>query len=696
MIKIKKDIKFGEHVLSFDIGRMAYQADASVLVSLGGTSVLCTVVSSPHLKEDIDFFPLSVHYQEKAFAAGKIPGGFIKREGKPSDRETLISRLIDRPIRPLFPEFFMQETQVICTVLSYDPECDSDIIAILGASCALSISNLPFMGPVGAVKVGYKDGHYILNPKASTDLDLVIAGTKEGILMVESRANQLDEPMMMGALQFGFQAFQPVISLIEEIADTVKSQKIKVDPFPYYQDSIDFIKSHYKKEIESSYTIKIKKERYGALSKIADTAFEACQQQTPVTKSVFHMAFDHVKSSILRGQILKEGRRLDGRSLTDIRPLSSDVGLFERVHGTAFFERGETQVFAATTLGSPADMQTQDGLNGEHKERFMLHYNFPPYSVGEVGRVGAPGRREIGHGYLAHRALLGVMPKITDFPYTVRVVSEVLSCNGSSSMATVCGASLSLMNAGVPISSHVAGIAMGLVQEEGIHCILSDIIGDEDHLGDMDFKVAGTSYGITALQMDIKITSLSFDVIEKALAQAKEGRLHILNHMNNTLSEPKQHISNFAPAIKTITIPKTKIRDVIGSGGKTIREMCDRFQAKIDISEEGIVTITSPSTLIDQVVTTIQNITTDPEIGKIYSGKVTKILDFGAIVAFLGTEGMVHISQIADFRVNEVSDVLKIGQEVTVKVLEIEQKGRIRLSMKINANKPAPSTQELF
>jgi len=694
MIKIKKDIKFGEHVLSFDIGRMACQADASVLVTLGGTSVLCTVVSNPHLKEGIDFFPLSVHYQEKAFAAGKIPGGFIKREGKPSDRETLISRLIDRPIRPLFPDFFMQETQIICTVLSYDPECDSDIIAILGASCALSISNLPFMGPVGAVKVGYKDGHYILNPTTPTDLDLVVAGTKEGILMVESRADQLDEHIMMGALQFGFQAFQPVINLIQDISNMVNPSKIQVKPFPYYQDSVNFINANCKKDVESSYTIKIKKERYGALSKIADTAFDTFQQQMPVSKSVFNMAFDHVKSSILRGHILKEGRRLDGRSLTDIRPLTSDVGLFERVHGTAVFERGETQVFAATTLGSPADMQTQDGLNGEYKERFMLHYNFPPYSVGEVGRFGAPGRREIGHGYLAHRALLGVMPKISEFPYTVRVVSEVLSCNGSSSMATVCGASLSLMNAGVPISSHVAGIAMGLVQEEGVHCVLSDIIGDEDHLGDMDFKVAGTSRGITALQMDIKITSLSFEVIEKALAQAKEGRLHILKHMNETLSEPKQHISTFAPAIKTITIPKAKIRDVIGSGGKTIREMCDRFQAKIDISEEGFVTITSPSTLINQVVTTIQNITTDPEIGKIYSGKVTKILDFGAIVAFLGTEGMVHISQIADFRVNEVSDVLKIGQEVTVKVLEIEQKGRIRLSMKIN--KSAPPAVELF
>jgi polyribonucleotide nucleotidyltransferase len=682
---ISREINWAGRTLRLETGKVARQADGAVMVTYGDTVVLCTVVANKNTAAKNDFFPLTVHYTEKTFSAGRIPGGFFKREGRPSEKEVLTSRLIDRPIRPLFESWYNQDTQVLCTVLSFDESVDADIAAMVGASAALAISGLPFVAPIAAARVGYVDNAFVLNPgiKAleDSDLDLCVAGTDEGVLMVESEAKELSETLMLQAVMFGFDAFQPVIALIKDFA--AARQKAPLFTAPEKQKAFfdDKAAKALSASFKSAYDIKVKQDRRAAIDGVYADLKQQWADHDSLEK-ILNEAKD-LEKDLVRRSILETGVRIDGRKGDDIRSIVCEAALLPRVHGSALFTRGETQAIVAATLGTGDDEQIMDALHGEYREDFLLHYNFPPFSVGETGRYGAPGRREIGHGKLAWRALHPMLPKKEDFPYTLRVVSEVTESNGSSSMATVCGASLSLLDAGVPLKRSVAGIAMGLIKEGKDVAILSDILGDEDHLGDMDFKVAGTSEGITALQMDIKITSITRDIMEKALKQAQAGRMHILGIMNQLLSSPKQEVSPWAPRMEQITIPVDKIRELIGPGGKNIREICDTTKAKIDIKDDGTVFIASNNAeALKAAIEKVKMSTGSLEIGTIYSGKVAKLMDFGAFVTIGNQDGLVHVSEISDERVNNVADYLSVGQIINVKVVGIDERGKIRLSMK--------------
>ncbi|KTW00765.1 polyribonucleotide nucleotidyltransferase [Sphingomonas sanguinis] len=685
----KVAIEWGGKTLTLETGKVARQADGAVIATLGETVVLCAVTAAKNVKEGQDFFPLTVHYQEKFSSAGRIPGGFFKRERGATERETLISRLIDRPIRPLFPEGFYNEINCICQVLSYDGENEPDILALVAASAALTISGVPFMGPIGAARVGYVDGEYQLNPTDAEalagDLDLVVAATHDAVMMVESEAKELSEEVMLGAVMFAHKASQQIIDAIIDLAEQAAKDpwELKVG------DDQKAVKAELKKlvgkDITAAYKLTDKQQRQTALGEARAKAKAAMADRTPQEQLVAAKLVKKLEAEIVRTAILKDGRRIDGRSTTQIRPIEAEVHFLPRSHGSALFTRGETQTIATTTLGTRDAEQMIDGLNGLSYQHFMLHYNFPPYSVGEVGRFGAPGRREIGHGKLAWRALHPVLPSKEEFPYTIRVTSDITESNGSSSMATVCGGSLSLMDAGVPLKRPVSGIAMGLILEGKDFAVLSDILGDEDHLGDMDFKVAGTSEGITSLQMDIKIAGITEEIMKVALAQAKEGRAHILGEMNKALSSTRTELSAHAPRIETMTIDKSKIRDVIGTGGKVIREIVATTGAKVDIDDEGVIKISSSDgAQIEAAMNWIKGIVEEAEVGKIYNGKVVNLVDFGAFVNFMGgKDGLVHVSEIKNERVEKVSDVLSEGQEVKVKVLEIDPRGKVRLSMRV-------------
>ncbi|MFA5592203.1 MAG: polyribonucleotide nucleotidyltransferase [Micavibrio sp.] len=684
----RKEIEFAGKPLVFETGKIARQADSAVMCTYGGTSVLCTVVGARSVKEGQDFFPLTVNYQEKTYAAGKIPGGFFKREGRPSEKETLTSRLIDRPIRPLFPENFYNEVQVVATVVAHDMENDPDIVALLGCSCALTLSGIPFMGPIGAARVGYKNGQYIVNPtmqeQEDSDLDLVVAGTKEGVLMVESEAQELTEDVMLGAVMAGWNEFQKVIDTIIEMAEMAAKDPWDVagkDPVlvKLYND----IKAKFSDDLTKAYAIVHKAERRAAIDAVRKQAVEAYASEE-LNEQKIASEFHQLEADIVRGAILKTGKRIDGRDTKTVRQIVAEVGVLPRAHGSALFTRGETQALVVTTLGTGSDEQIIDALEGEYRSRFMLHYNFPPYSVGETGRMGSPGRREIGHGKLAWRAINPLLPDGEKFPYTVRTVSEITESNGSSSMATVCGTSLSMMDAGVPLDRPIAGIAMGLIKEGSDYAVLTDILGDEDHLGDMDFKVAGTDKGITALQMDIKITSITEEIMKVALGQAKDGRLHILGEMAKALTNAREGVSEYAPQMVSFKIPTDKIREVIGTGGKVIRQIVEETGAKVDIEDDGSVKVSSVNQeSIDKAVAWIKGITDEPEVNKIYNGKVVKIVDFGAFVNFMGSkDGLVHISELADARVAKTTDIVSEGQEVKVMVVGFDDRGKIKLSMK--------------
>ncbi|MDB6097287.1 MAG: polynucleotide phosphorylase/polyadenylase [Francisellaceae bacterium] len=691
MFGIKKILQYGNHTLTLETGVIARQASGSVLVTMDETTVLVTVVGLQEMKSIPDFFPLRVDYQERSYAAGKIPGGFFKREGRPSERETLISRLIDRPLRPLFPEDFRHEVQIIATVLSLNPEMDADIPALIGASAALSISGIPFNGPMGAAKVGFINGEYVLNPTKkqleTSQLELVVAGTDTSVLMVESEASELSEATMLGAVKFGFNAFQTVIQAIKDFAEESGTQKWEWNAPATLNDLLTNIKAQCFDKLVDSYKIHDKLQRRTQIKNIHASIYETFLKEGETdspTHSEIKKVLEIIESDIVRNQILEGKPRIDGRDNKTIRPIRVGTGLLPRAHGSALFTRGETQAIVVVTLGTSRDAQVIDSPVGEHKDNFMLHYNFPPYSVGEVGQVGSPKRREIGHGKLAKRAIQAVLPSMTEFPYVLRVVSEITESNGSSSMASVCGASLALMDAGVPLKSAVAGIAMGLIKEGDRFAVVSDILGDEDHLGDMDFKVAGTQNGITALQMDIKISGITFDIMDVALSQAKEGRIHILGIMNEALSNTRQEMSVFAPRIITFKINPEKIREVIGKGGATIRALTEETGTVIEITDDGTVQIASTDQAAsDEVIRRINVLTAEAEINKIYEGKVVRIAEFGAFVNFLpGKDGLVHISQITNKRVEDVNDELHEGQIVKVKVLEIDRQGRVRLSMK--------------
>ena len=687
----KKEIKFGDQVLTLETGEIARQASGAVMASLGDTAVLVTAVAMKEEVEGRDFFPLTVNYQERTYAAGKIPGGFFKREGRPSEKETLTSRLIDRPIRPLFPDGFTNEVQVIATVVSLDPEIDPDIPAMIGASAALAISGAPFNGPIGAARVGYKDGNYLLNPTAtqleSSDLDLVVAGTENAVLMVESEAKELSEEVMLGAVVFGHEQMQVIIKGITEFAKEAGVQAWDWQA-PETDDSVNVAVAELaENDFGQAYQIKEKQDRYTRLGEIRSGVIEKlCNEEDENSHDpeAVRNAIEKLEKKIVRGQIIAGNPRIDGRDTKSVRPITVRVGVLPRTHGSALFTRGETQALVVTTLGTARDAQNIDAIEGERKEHFMLHYNFPPYCVGETGFVGSPKRREIGHGRLAKRGVVAAMPDVNDFPYSIRVVSEITESNGSSSMASVCGTSLSLMDAGVPIKAPVAGIAMGLIKEGEKFAVLSDILGDEDHLGDMDFKVAGTENGVSALQMDIKIDGITQDIMKQALAQAKEGRLHILGKMNEVISTSRTDMSEFAPRYITIKIHPDKIRDVIGKGGATIRQITEETGASIDIDDDGTIKIASVDSAAGQEAQRrIELITADVEVGVVYEGKVSKLMDFGAFVTILpGKDGLVHISQISNERVENVSDKLSEGDIIKVKVLEIDKQGRIRLSMK--------------
>ncbi len=682
----KKEFQWGDKTVVIETGKIARQADGAVLVSMGQTTVLCTAVAAKSAKPGQDFFPLTVNYQEKAFAAGKIPGGFFKREGRPSENETLICRLIDRPIRPLFPKEFKCETQVICTVLSHDMENAPDIVAMIGASAALTISGVPFFGPIGAARVGLIEGDFILNPTITqmetSTLDLVMAGTSEGVLMVESEASELSEKVMLDAVNFGHEQIQTAINAIIELAESAAKEPRDLPQEAPEAEAMRNTLSSLKSEVEQAYAISDKSERQGALSGIKEKAVELAG--TEADGVLVSSIMKELEANVVRSAILKTGKRIDGRDTKTVRPIVAEVGLLPRTHGSALFTRGETQALAVTTLGTGQDEQIIDSLEGESRSRFMLHYNFPPYSVGEAGRVGSPGRREIGHGKLAWRAIHPVLPEKEEFPYTLRTVSEVTESNGSSSMATVCGTSLSMMDAGVPLKRPVAGIAMGLIKEDDSFAVLSDILGDEDHLGDMDFKVAGTQDGITSLQMDIKITSITAKIMEIALDQAKEGRLHILGEMSKALNTARDNLSDSAPKITTLKIPVDKIRDIIGPGGKVIREICEQTGAKIDIEDDGTVSIAASSQeSSDAAIGRVKDIVAEPELGEIYTGSVVKTVDFGAFVNFLGPkDGLVHISEMREERVSKTTDVCKEGDSVKVKVIGFDDRGKVKLSMK--------------
>jgi len=683
----RKELDWGGRKLVLETGKIARQADGAVMASLGETTVLCTAVGAKSPKPGLDFFPLTVNYQEKTFAAGKIPGGFFKREGRPTEKETLVSRLIDRPIRPLFVKGFKCETQVICTVLSHDLENDPDVVAMVGASAALTISGLPFLGPIGGCRVGYKDGAYILNPGQqdvpNSELDLMMAGTREGVLMVESQANNLSEEVMLGAVNFGHKACQEVIDAIIELAEACAKEPRDVPaPAPEIETVKEKLSAAITADLQAAYKVADKAERQDLVAAAKAKGLEILETEEELNAAKEVMKT--LESDIVRGSILDTGMRIDGRDTKTVRPIVSEVGVLPRAHGSALFTRGETQALVVTTLGTGQDEQIIDALEGEYREHFMLHYNFPPYSVGEAGRMFGPGRREIGHGKLAWRALRPLIPAKEDFPYTLRVVSEVTESNGSSSMATVCGTSMSLMDAGVPLKNPCAGIAMGLIKEGDRFAVLSDILGDEDHLGDMDFKVAGTSEGITSLQMDIKITSITEEIMRIALDQARDGRLHILGEMEKAITSGREGVSDHAPRVTTIQINKDKIRDIIGPGGKVIREICEVTGAKIDIDDDGVVKVAAVDHSAGQAaIDWIKSIVAEPEIGVIYNGKVVKTVDFGAFVNFLGPrDGLVHISELLPGRVNKTTDVVNVGDTVKVKVIGFDDRGKVKLSMR--------------
>ena len=682
------EIEWAGRKLKLETGKIARQADSTVIATYGGTTVMCNVVAAKEANPDMDFFPLTVNYQEKYYSVGKIPGGFFKREARPTEKETLVSRLIDRPVRPLFHKDFKNETQVTCTVLSHDQENDSDVVAMVAASAALTLSGLPFLGPLGAIKIGFIDDEFVVNPSKSqlsnSKLELVLAGTKEGVLMIESEAHELSEKQMLDAVVLGQENYKTVIEAIISLAKKAakepwelkeKDEEIKNLPSKINED--------FGKDFIDAYKITEKQKRSEKLSSLRNEISEKFVSET-LSPVLVSDAIKNVEKDIVRGELINTGNRIDGRDTKTVRPIVCETGVLERTHGSALFTRGETQALVVSTLGTGQDEQRIDAIDGEYTENFMLHYNFPPYSVGEVGRIGSTSRREIGHGKLAWRAIHPMLPSKEKFPYTYRVVSEITESNGSSSMATVCGTSMSLMDAGVPLERPVAGIAMGLIKENDKYVILSDILGDEDHLGDMDFKVAGTSEGITSLQMDIKITSITAEIMEEALAQAKDGRFHILGEMAKAIDKPNKSISQYAPTITNLQINKDKIREVIGKGGAVIREISETTGAKIEINDEGLVSIAA----VDQksgndALEWIKGIVEEPEIGKIYDGKVIKIMDFGAFVNFMGsTDGLVHISQLKNERVEKVEDVISEGDIVKVKVLDIDSRGKIKLSMK--------------
>jgi len=691
--EVKKSIEWGEETLTLETGKVARQADGSVIATLGETSVMANVTFAKQPKPGLDFFPLTVHYQEKYYAAGKVPGGFFKREARPTEKETLTARLIDRPIRPLFVPGFKHETLVMCTVLSHDLVNDPDMVAMIAASAALTISGAPFRGPIAACRVGYEGGEYILNPTVDDmhelknnpeqRLDLVVAGTKDAVMMVESEAYELNEDEMLGAVTFAHEQIQPVIDLIIDLAESAAKEPFDFTP-PDYSELYEAVKAVGEEKVRAAYAITDKQERTTAVAD-AKTAIKEALSEEQLEDPNLGAALKKLEATVLRGDVVKTGKRIDGRPLDKVRDIVCETGLLPRTHGSALFTRGETQGLVVTTLGTGDDEQFIDALHGNFKSNFLLHYNFPPYSVGEAGRVGPPGRREIGHGKLAWRALQAVLPAATDFPYTIRLVSEITESNGSSSMASVCGASLSMMDAGVPLKTAVAGVAMGLIlEDDGEFAILTDILGDEDHLGDMDFKVAGTENGITSLQMDIKVAGITPEIMKQALEQAKAGRMHILGEMNKALTGA-QDFSIHAPRIETMQIPTDKIREVIGSGGKVIREIVEVSGAKVDINDEGIIKIASPNgDSIKKAYDMIHSIVAEPEEGKVYTGTVVKIVDFGAFVNFFGKrDGLVHVSQIENRRLNHPSDVLKEGQEVKVKLLGFDDRGKVRLSMKV-------------
>ena len=687
MFKIfRKELDWGGTPLVMETGKVARQADGAVMVSLGGTSVLCTAVAAHSPKPGQDFFPLTVNYQEKAFAAGKIPGGFFKREGRPSENETLVCRLIDRPIRPLFPSNFKCETQVICTVLAHDMENNPDIAAMIGASAALTLSGVPFFGPIAAARIGWIDGEYVLNPTVdqmdSSELDLVMAGTHEGVLMVESEAKELSEEVMLGAVNFGHKSIKPVIDAIIDLAESCAKEPRALPEETDEKSEIQAVLAGFTDQFEAAYKIADKTERQAALAEVRSVAKEKLGDQHDSV--LVGGLVKSLEADVVRGAILKTGTRIDGRDTKTVRQIVAEAGFLPRAHGSALFTRGETQAMVVATLGTGQDEQIIDALVGESRSNFMLHYNFPPYSVGEAGRVGSPGRREIGHGKLAWRAIRPLLPVKDEFPYTIRLVSEITESNGSSSMATVCGGSLALMDAGVPMARPVAGIAMGLIKEGKDFAVLSDILGDEDHLGDMDFKVAGSDAGITSLQMDIKITSITAEIMEIALEQAREGRIHILDEMAKALNSARDGLADSAPKITTMKIPVDKIRDIIGPGGKIIREICETTGAKIDIDDDGTVKVAAVTgTSGEAAVARIREIVAEPELGVIYNGKVVKTVDFGAFVNFLGAkDGLVHISELQDGRTEKTTDICKEGDEVKVKVIGFDDRGKVKLSMK--------------
>jgi len=689
----RKSIEWGGRKLTLETGRIARQADGAVLATYGETVVLATVVAEKAPRAGLDFFPLTVNYQEKTYAAGKIPGGFFKREGRPSEKETLVSRLIDRPIRPLFVKGFKHETQVIITVLAHDLENDPDIVAMVATSAALTISGVPFMGPIGAARVGFIDGEYVLNPTLDqlgegNRMDLIVAGTQDAVMMVESEIQELTEEQVLGGVMFAHRGMQPVIDAIIELAEHAAKE-----PWDFEAEDISGligkITDAVGEDLKAAYKLQAKEPRHAALSaakaKAAELLVRSDVNPDGHDSSKFGAAFKECEATVLRRDVLKTGKRIDGRDVDVVRPIVAEVGILPRAHGSALFTRGETQALVVATLGTGDDEQFIDALEGTYKESFLLHYNFPPYSVGETGRMNAPGRREIGHGKLAWRAVRPMLPTKEDFPYTIRLVSEITESNGSSSMATVCGSSLAMMDASVPMKKPVSGIAMGLILEPDGYVVLSDILGDEDHLGDMDFKVAGTADGITSLQMDIKIAGITEEIMKKALAQARDGRIHILGEMAKAISGAREELSEYAPKIETMTIPTDKIREVIGTGGKVIREIVATTGAKVDVNDEGVIKVSaSDAAKIKAAMDWIKSITQEPEVGQIYDGKVVKLVDFGAFVNFFGAkDGLVHVSQIANERVARPGDVLQEGQIVKVKLLGFDDRGKVRLSMKV-------------
>ena len=684
-----KKFKYGKSEVVIETGRIARQATGAVLVSVDNTSVLCTVVGAKEAKSGADFFPLGVHYQEKAYAAGKIPGGFFKREGRPSEKETLTSRLIDRPIRPLFPEGFKNEVQVVCTVVSAEKDIDPDIAAMIGTSAALAISGIPFNGPIGGARVAYSaNDEYVLNPSyselESSSLDMVVAGTRDAVLMVESEADELSEDIMLGAVLFAHQEMQTVITVIQQLADEVGKSRWEWQAETQNNDFIKALKGLVHDDLETAYQIIDKQTRVSRINDLKQVAVKELSSETEIPEDSVKEAFKNLEKNIVRGRIIRGEKRIDGRDTSTVRQIEVEVDVLPRVHGSALFTRGETQAIVAATLGSARDAQMIDALEGRRDDPFMLHYNFPPYSVGECGRLGFTSRREVGHGRLARRGIAAVLPSQDEFPYSVRVVSEITESNGSSSMASVCGSSLALMDAGVPLKAPVAGIAMGLVKEDDQFAVLTDILGDEDHLGDMDFKVAGTSEGITALQMDIKIEGITEEIMEIALDQAKDARLYILDKMNTVLAVGREEVAESAPRMGLMQIHSDKIRDVIGKGGATIRALCEETNSTIDITDDGAVKIyADDNDGLQAAIDAISAIVAEPEPGAIYDGKVVRIVDFGAFVNFMpGTDGLVHISQIAKERVNKVADHLSEGQNVRVKVIDIDNRGRVKLSIK--------------